>query len=90
MSAAITRDGALGVVYYPGLSGNAFKLTLNLSKMGGGAGASNVYWFDPSSGTPRRIPGAPFANAGSRTFTTPGNNHAGSADWVLVAEASTH
>ncbi len=90
VSAAITRDGALGVVYYPGLSGNAFKLTLNLSKMGGGAGASNVYWFDPSSGTPRRIPGAPFANAGSRTFTTPGNNHAGSADWVLVAEASTH
>ena len=88
VSAAITRDGTLGLVYYPGLSGNAFKLTLKLSKMGGGTGASNVYWFDPSSGTRRNIPGGPFANAGSHTFTTPGNNHAGSTDWVLVAEAS--
>jgi hypothetical protein len=78
------------VVYYPGLSGNAFKLTLNLSKMGGGTGASNVYWFDPSSGNQRNIPGGPFANAGSHTFTTPGNNHAGRTDWVLVAEALTH
>ncbi len=90
VSAAITRDGTLGVVYYPGLSGNAFKLTLNLSKMGGGTGVSNLYWFDPSGGTQRSIPGGPFANSGSHTFTTPGNNHAGSTDWVLVAEALTH
>ena len=90
VSAAITADGALGVVYYPGLSGNAFKLTLDLTKMGKGAGVSNLYWFDPTDGTQRRVPGGPFANSGPRTFTTPGNNHAGSADWVLVAESSSH
>jgi len=89
VSAAITRERTLGVVYYPGLSGNAVKLTLNLSRMGRGRAISNVYWFDPSSGTQHRVPGGPFPNVGFREFTTPGNNHAGSADWVLVAETST-
>ena len=90
VSAAVTADGTLGVVYYPGLSGNAFKLTLNLSIMGRGAGVSNLYWFDPTDGTQHPVPGGPFANAGLRTITTPGNNHAGSADWVVVAETSSH
>ena len=89
VSAALTSDGSFGAVYYPGLSGNAFKLALNMSKMGGGGGTSNVYWFDPTSGATHSIAGGPFANAGSRTFTTPGKNSAGSADWVLVVQATT-
>ena len=90
VSAAITRDGTLGVVYYPGLSGSNFKLTLDMSKMGGGHGASKAYWFDPTNATRHSVSGAPLANTGSRTFTTPGNNHAGSADWVLLVDSSTH
>jgi len=90
VSAAITPDGALGVVYYPGLSGSNFKLTLNLSKMGGGRGATRAYWFDPTDATRHNASDSSFANTGSQTFTTPGNNHAGSADWALVLESSTH
>jgi hypothetical protein len=90
ISAAITQDGSLGVIYYPGLRGAHFKLTVNLSKMGGSHGVSNVYWFDPTDATRHNVAGAPFANTGSRTFTTPGNNHAGSTDWVLVFESSAH
>lgn len=90
VSSAITRDGTVGVVYYPGLSGSNFRLTVNLSKMGGEHGVSNAYWFDPSSATRHQLSGAPFANRGSRTITTPGRNQAGSADWVLVIETSRH
>ncbi len=85
VSAAVTGDGSLGVVYYPGLSGNHFPLTVNLAKM---RGRSRVYWFDPTDGTRHDAAGGPLANRGSRTLTTPGNNHAGSADWVLVVESS--
>jgi hypothetical protein len=90
VSSAITRDGTLGVIYYPGLNGSDFKLKVNMSQMGGGHGVSNAYWFDPTNATRHMVSGAPFANAGSRTLTTPGNNHAGSADWVLVIESSGH
>ena len=32
--------------------------------------------------------GSPFANTGSRSFTTPGNNSKGDSDWVLLLDAA--
>jgi hypothetical protein len=90
VSAAIASDGSWGAVYYPGVPGNVGKLTLNLSKLNHGRGSSMVYWFDPTNGTTKSIPGSPFRNSGSQTFTTPGINSAGNMDWVLVAESSDH
>ena len=34
------------------------------------------------------ISGSPFANSGSRNFTTPGNNGTGTNAWVLVLETA--
>jgi hypothetical protein len=43
-------------------------------------------WYDPTNGTWKPIPGSPFENRGSRTFSTPGSNSASASDWVLVFE----
>ena len=50
VSAALTADGSLGVCYYPGESGMGFQLTVNMSKLGGGAGKSRARWYDPTNG----------------------------------------
>jgi hypothetical protein len=42
-------------------------------------------WFNPASGAYTTI--GTFANTGSRTFTTPGNNGASMNDWLLILEA---
>jgi hypothetical protein len=83
-SAAFATNASWGVVYY--VPDGVNKLTLDLSKLGGGAGSSEIYRFDPTNGTTKSVANSPFANASSQTFTTPGTNRAGSADWVLVAE----
>jgi hypothetical protein len=85
VSAAITGDGTLGVCYYPGENGIDFQLTVDMSKLGGGAGNSRVRWYDPTNGTYRVIGSLP--NSGSHTFTTPEANSGGAADWVLVLES---
>jgi hypothetical protein len=85
VSAALTRDGSLGICYYPGENGKRFPLTFSMSKMGGGAGNSRARWYDPANGTYRAI-GA-VANSGSHTFTTPDANSVDEADWVLVLES---
>ncbi len=87
VSAALATDGSWGAVYYPGVAGNTNKLTIDLSKLGGGKGNSKTTWFDPSNGTTKLATGSPFTNTGTRIFTTPGKNSAGSADWVLVLDA---
>jgi len=84
VSASLTGDSSLGVCYYPGEGGKSFHLTINMSKMGGGAGNSRARWYDPTSGTYTTIGG--LANSGSHTFTTPEANSKGDADWVLVLE----
>ena len=84
VSAALTGDGSLGVCYYPGESGKRFQMTVNMSRMGGGAGNSQVRWYDPTNGTYKVI--STLANSGSHTFTTPKANSKGAADWVLVLE----
>ena len=84
VSAALTRDGSLGICYYPGESGKAFQLTVNMSKMGGGTGNSSARWYDPTNGNYKTI--GRLANSGSHTFTTPEENSKEAADWVLVLE----
>jgi hypothetical protein len=70
-TAAITSDGALGMVYVP----SARTLAINTSKLKAGATAR---WFDPTNGAVR---------SASAPFTTPGLNAGGDADWVLLFEA---
>jgi hypothetical protein len=84
VSAAVTSDGSLAICYYPGRSGSGFRLTVNLSKMGGGTGNSRVRWYDPTDGSYKTI--GQFANSGSHTFTTPDSNSKRATDWVLVFE----
>ena len=84
VSAAIAGDGSWGVCYYPGESGVAFHLTIDMSKMGGGSGCSRASWYDPTNASFSTI--GRMANSGSHTFTTPSTNSKGSPDWVLVLE----
>ena len=49
-------------------------------------GSASGRWYNPTSGQYTTIAGSPFANTGSRTFTTPGNNGTGTNDWLLVLE----
>jgi hypothetical protein len=60
-------------------------VTIDMAKLG-----SNIIarWYDPTSGTYTTTAGSPFSNVGSRSFTPPGNNSAGDADWVLLLKGN--
>lgn len=82
VAAAATPLGDLLVAYIgPGHTGS---VTIDMTKLRGSASAR---WFDPTSGTYTAVSGSPFANAGTRAFTPPGNNSAGAGDWVLQFDA---
>jgi hypothetical protein len=83
-NAALTPDGKLGVIYYPGNGGNGVSLKVNLGKM---ASRTAAEWFDPSSAAYREADGSPFPNSGEFSFVTPGANAGGDNDWVLVLES---
>jgi len=51
------------------------------------SGPARARWFDPTNAAYVNI-GTGLANAGSRSFTTPGNNSTGAKDWVLVVDIS--
>ncbi len=70
-------DGSLAITYCP----NPTTLTVNLAQFGGPVTAE---WYDPSSGTCALIAGSPFSNIGTHAFGTPGKNHDGDLDWVLI------
>ena len=80
-SAASMTNGRLAVAYCP----NGSTLTVNMAKMSASAWG---YWCDPSNGTCESIVGSPFPNSGTQVFTTPGSNHDGDPDWLLVLEAA--
>ena len=61
-------------------------VTLDMTKLSTSAVA---FWYDPSNGTYITISGSPFANAGTRQFTPPGNNSGGDGDWVLIVQAGS-
>jgi hypothetical protein len=60
-------------------------ITVDMSKL---ADITTARWFDLTNGRYVAANGSPFANAGDRQFTPPGNNSAGDSDWVLVLEAA--
>jgi hypothetical protein len=80
-TAAATPDGSLAIAYLPTIR----KVTVDLSKL---SGPVKARWYDPTSGTFRRIGGSPFANSSSRSFMPPGTNNDGDSDWVLVLETN--
>jgi hypothetical protein len=80
VTAAATPDGKLAIAYLP----TRRTVSIDMSKLSGPARAQ---WYDPTAGTFATVTGAPFANAGLRSFSSPGRNRAGDEDWVLVLRA---
>jgi len=72
-------SGSLALTYCP----NASTLMVDLAKF---SGPVTAQWYDPSNGTYIAISGSPFPNSGTQDFTTPGNNHDGDPDWVLMLQ----
>ncbi len=79
VTAARTPDGSLAMAYLPSIR----TITVDMSKL---AGPTEARWYDPTNGTYLEVEGSPFANAGSKQFTPPGNNSAGDGDWILVLD----
>jgi Protein of unknown function (DUF4038)/Putative collagen-binding domain of a collagenase len=81
VTAALTPDGTLGVIYTP--INQTF--VVNMAAL---SGTVTAQWYDPTNNTYSTVAGSPFVNSGSRNFTPPGNNSAGNGDWVLKLTAS--
>jgi len=81
VTAASTPDGSLVLAYIP----TQRTISVDMTTL---AGPVRVRWYDPASGTYTSIAGSPLANAGTYDFATPGKNHDGDPDWVLVLEAN--
>lgn len=76
VTAAITADGMLAVVY---LSNWASSGTTTIDVAGKISGTATITRIDPTNGA---------TTSDSAPFTTPGNNAAGNTDWVLVFEGT--
>ena len=70
VTAAKTPDGRFAVIYLP------TKRTISVNRAALPAG-TRAAWTDPTSGTSHPVPM-------SNTFTTPGTNAGGDADWLLL------
>jgi hypothetical protein len=79
VGAAAAPDGTLLVAYVP--PANTGSITIDMTAMSGPAQAR---WFNPASAA--YTPIGTFANSGTSTFTTPGNNGTGLTDWILLLE----
>lgn len=86
VTAARTSDGSLVMAYVPSTGTGSRTITVDLTRLSGPAAAT---WYNPTEGTYTAITGSPFANRGSRDFTTPGDNGTGANDWVLVIVSAT-
>jgi hypothetical protein len=83
VTAGYSSDGRTLVAYLPPTSRNARAITINMAKFS--AGTIRATWFNPVDNT-RRDSGV-FANAGSQSFTSPGDNGDATNDWVLILAA---
>ena len=79
VAAAADPSGALLIAYVP--PAHMGGVTIDMTAMSGTASAR---WFNPVTGTSIAI--GTVENVGTQTFTPPGNNSSGFADWVLVVE----
>ena len=83
VTAARTPDGRLVMAYIPSTGTGTRSVTVDMSEL---SGQAQGRWYNPTNGTYTQISGSPFANTGSRTFATPGNNGTDTNDWALVLE----
>ena len=70
VTAAKTPDGRLAVIYLP----TQRAISVNRAAL---SAECRAVWIDPTSGTSHPVPM-------SNTFTTPGTNAGGDADWLLL------
>jgi|GEM_PF-971039 len=82
VTAAAMSDGKVLLAYVPPTGTAARSITVDMVAMSGSARAR---WFNPTSGAYTSISSS-LPNTGTQQFTTPGNNGAGSNDWVLVLD----
>lgn len=85
VTTAFADDNRLVLAYVPSTEAETRTLTVDLSRLSGNVSAQ---WYDPTNGTYCTVAGSPFANTGSRDFTTPGANFGADRDWVLVLETN--
>lgn len=85
VAAARTADGSLVMAYVPSTGAGARTIAVDMARL---SGAAHARWYNPTNGSYTSIAGSPFANRGSRDFSTPGDNGTGTNDWVLVLEAA--
>lgn len=79
VASACTPLGDILIAYCNPSSGNP---TIDMTKL---RGTVTARWFDPTAGTYTTI--GSFSNTGTHQFTKPGNNSAGTGDWVLRLDA---
>lgn len=79
VTAAANPTGTLLVAYVP--PDHTGTVTIDQTKM---SATYRARWYDPTNATYTAI--GSYANTGTRAFTTPGNNSAGAADWVLLLD----
>ena len=75
ITGSITPDGTLALIYVP-VGGTAHVTWANMK-----SGGRTAKWLDPTTGQLQSVA------AGNTSYTTPGKNAAGQADWYLVLQA---
>jgi hypothetical protein len=70
-------DGSAAIAYLP----QNTTVTVDLSQF---SAAVTAQWYDPTAGSFTAIPGSPFSNTGTQSFSSPGSNGASDPDWVLL------
>ena len=83
VAAAAAPDGSLAVAYIP--PDHTGAISFDMATL---SGPVRARWFDPTNATYSLI-ATDLPNTGSRSFTPPSANAAGSADWVLVLDISS-
>lgn len=81
VAAAATPEGDLLLAYVP--PAHTGSVTIDMTKL---ASTVACRWFDPTNATYTNASPAARNNTTTQAFSTPGNNNAGDADWLLVLE----
>jgi hypothetical protein len=81
VTAAATHDGKLVVACLP----SNRPVSVDMSRL---SGPARGRWYDPTDGTYTPVAGGALKNAGIRSFRSPGRNHRGDEDGVLVLQAA--
>jgi hypothetical protein len=82
VAAAQTPEGRILLAYVPPFGDGPQELTLDLRGM---AGPTRAHWWDPTSEQTR--PAGRYPAGAAPTLISPGRNHEGANDWVLLVEA---